>query len=250
MPRYRDSDHCLPRGWSTVLKLSVSKAFGDTNENDIKDALTRASPEGPSSAHNSTGGDSGPCSCCEGNLEKQREGCGCCGFRLGQQASENQSHERDESEAKTVDSFAAEACASAAQNSDLPDLDRDLGLLGLGASDCRDSSAEQEVVDGGSQRRDEPRDNLPAQQHDETSLVRPVVKALVGGHRWTPAVSVGATVLELKQVVAGAGGPQPEQQRLIFNGRELDDESAPFLALGMSAGGGLHEIFMVRRSVK
>jgi hypothetical protein len=66
----------------TGRTVRVRKPLLDVLESDIKDAFLefRDGVDGGASDLAS----SGPCSCCESNLQKQQDGCSCCGFRMPQ----------------------------------------------------------------------------------------------------------------------------------------------------------------------
>lgn len=57
------------------IKLKLKKPMNEVTEVDVKGIYAEhqaAQLDGPSA----------PCECCEHNIEKQRNGCGCCGFKL------------------------------------------------------------------------------------------------------------------------------------------------------------------------
>mmetsp|Transcript_22438 Transcript_22438/g.46093 ORF Transcript_22438/g.46093 Transcript_22438/m.46093 type:complete len:303 (+) Transcript_22438:55-963(+) len=172
--------------------IKVRKPLLRVLESDIKVALLETGEV--VSGHGTGGAEvTGPCSCCESNAQKQRDGCSCCGWRLPEtMCSEPSSRDSDESKRNEAVEETAKREADT------------------------DSSSTSEV-------RTETIDSL---------MVCPVVKSLqIAGKAWHPSLPAStSTVYDLKESVFLAGGPPVDDQRLLFKGRELESDEASLVA--------------------
>ena len=57
--------------------VRIRKPLLEIDESDVKAAFSESAISNTENASAV-----GPCSCCESNLQKQRDGCSCCGWRL------------------------------------------------------------------------------------------------------------------------------------------------------------------------
>jgi hypothetical protein len=170
---------------STQLQLRVPKPLELVAESDVKASVLAAlaashggTVGGAGGAHGSAAAAAAllPCGCCDGNLEKQRGGCNCCGFVL-----------REASDAATP--VVAGANTSEAAATDAADA------TAAAVNDSWNSEAEKEV-----------HVRLLSEAGAKPTVLPPprtitvTVKALVGGAAWP------VTLPASSQVRHGGGG--------------------------------------------